>query len=123
MVVAQSLDPSGKFRRQDEVPLGTLTRLIERSRPIRGQLQTRKTVKLLSPVLQLILEPVLLQPVPLPMCILRVLNGQFRQRGWLTLAQRLIANRKLVPKYAHRPTVEDNMMRDNNQNVAIIALA
>ncbi len=81
VVPAQSLEvlrePLGNTERLGR----SSVRLLRRTQPVRRQLQHwRQTGELLAPVTQLPLQHFSLQPVPLPLCIVRVLDEQGSQR-------------------------------------------
>src|SRR4249919_3676323 len=66
---------------------------------------------LLLPVIQVTAEHLLIETPPLPQREIRILDRHRLQRVWAPVMEGLIEQHELPVEHAHRPSVEDNMMK------------
>ena len=92
-----------------------------RSRPIRGQLEIGHARELLRPVIELRLEDLALEPVPLPDRVIGVLDRQLGERRRLAQQERLVKRRQLADQDADRPAVGDGVVHGHHGDVLSLA--
>src|SRR5581483_10271189 len=111
LLPAQPLQPPAQLlTHPDRLPRPRIT-LHRRTAPLRRQLQLRRRPpQLLPPILELLLQHLPPQPVPLPHRIVGILHRQFRQWRGLLLAIRLIQLHKLPPQHLHRPPIRHDVV-------------
>ena len=100
---------------------GTAKSLHRGSRIVRRKIQhERRTVQLLLPVGQLLLDYFILQPIVLPPDKVRVLNRQFGQWRRPTVRKRLVKSSQFPEENFPGPAVRDDVMHRQKQNVIFI---
>src|ERR1043165_878742 len=121
---AQLFQRRCQFPRQGEVQSSTLITAARRTRIIGRQLQhCRRTGELLAPVGQLLVQFLALHPLPLPLRVIRILNRQLFQRGWLVLYQCAVDQRQLRGEYIHTPTIADDVVHRGEEYVLVLIQA
>ncbi len=89
---------------------------------IRGQIDNSGGAgQLLLPIGNLGLQDFTLQPLPLPVREIRILNGQRGQRRRFAGAKGDIERRQLSNQYSRRPTVGDNMVHRQQPHLLLVA--
>ncbi len=93
-----------------------------RAWPVRRQVEDgRSPGELLPPVGKLLLQKLALQPLPLPVGKVRILDRQLRQRRGLPSRKRAVEGRQFPEKEFHRPAVRDDVMHGQQQHVFRLA--
>ncbi|OEZ49782.1 hypothetical protein DUGA6_62670 [Duganella sp. HH105] len=99
-------------------------RLMRGARPVRRQLQQRRSaVQQGTPIIHLPRQGIAAQPVGLPVGVIGILYRQLRQRRRQTLRVRAVQRADLRHQHAHRPTIGNNMMQCQHDDVLGLAQA
>ena len=91
-----------------------------RTRTVRRQTQHFHPPQLTPPVLQLPLQLLALQPLPLPHRVVRILHRQLRQPRPTPVKTRLVQRRQLPKKNLHRPAIRHNVVRRDQQHLGLL---
>src|SRR6185369_15902265 len=95
--------------------------LFGRSRVIRRQVErARRLGQLPLPVIELCFVILTLYRLALPVCEIRVLNRQFRQTRGLPAHMSVVENLQLAQQDTQRPTVSDDVMQRQHQDMVLI---
>src|SRR3954462_898795 len=76
--------------------------------------------QLLSPVIELPFQDLALQPFPLPLRIIGILNWQRRQRRGRTSTKSVIQRVELSQHHSHRPAIRNNVMHPHQQDMVLV---
>src|SRR4051794_21479374 len=76
--------------------------------------------QLLSPVIELPFQHLALQPFPLPLRIIGILNRQRLQWGSLTSAESVIQRVELSQHHSQRPAVRNDVMHHHQQDMVLV---
>ncbi|MNK62151.1 hypothetical protein D3C87_813200 [compost metagenome] len=121
VALTQRLETGAGLRVQYDLDTAAAVILLRRSWTISRQAQQRRSAgQGLLPVITLALQHLAAQPAPLPYRVIRVLQGQRRQRIGLAVAERLIQRHQLMGQHAHRPAVRDDVVHRQQQHMVLI---
>ncbi len=124
VALAQRVEAGGQAFIQGDFDLAAGVVLLRRPRPVGGQgQQSRRAAQGLAPVVALALQHLAAEPAALPHGVVGVLQGQRRQRIGLAVAEGLVKRHQLAGQHAHGPTVGDDVVQGQQQDVVIIGHA
>src|SRR5579872_1691218 len=118
--LAQFLQSTVQLPAQHHHPLPTPVALLRRSHPVRRQLQHLHPTQLLPPVLQLLLQHLALQPLPLPLRKISVLDRRLRQLHFLPVHISFVQSPQFAQKHAPRPPVTDDVVHRHQQHMLVL---
>src|SRR5437588_260161 len=92
-----------------------------RTRVVGAQLEKRwRATQLSAPVVKLFVEPVALEPFPLPDGEVGILNGQLRKRWLAVCDEGLVEFGELLRKDPPGPPVRDDVMQHDRKEVIVV---
>src|SRR5216110_1060011 len=101
--------------------VGPMERLYWLPRPICREFQNgRSAAELFSPVGELPIKLLTLQPLTLPEGKIGILYGQISQRRGLGLHERFIQRANLTKQYTHGPSVTDYVLHGEQEHMLLL---
>src|SRR5262249_19521222 len=90
---------------------------------VRGELERRQLAQALAPVVESGLQTCDPKSFALPCCIIAVAHRQRQQRRYLSGSESSVKRTQLRREHSDRPTIGDDVMERDNQNVFELAAA
>ncbi len=118
-MAAECSERGGQRRRQFERLCRAVERLHRRQGTIGRQLDRLEVGELLLPVLELPVSHLIVEPLPLPRGIVRVLDRQFGERAGPAVPVRVVVRREILDDDLERPAVDGNVMKDKYKPVLL----
>src|SRR5260221_1697274 len=121
---AQPQKFNAKFCRQRELLEGATIRLQRRTRTVGRQIKGGlRAVELFLPKVELLLESLALQALPLGPGEICVVKLQWRQRRGFRLRKSLIKRRQFTGEHAQRPAIANDVVCREQQQMMVLAQA
>src|SRR5205085_938127 len=119
LAARERVEPIEEVARQHEAPRRPTVRRDRRSRPVGRELEEAgRTGEVLSPVGDLLLEPLTREPLPLPRREVRVLDRELGKRRRLAPREGVVEPRELVEEHRQRPPVGGDVVHVQDEIVA-----
>ncbi|MDH6228213.1 hypothetical protein M2169_005183 [Streptomyces sp. MJP52] len=119
----EGAQPGGDVGGDGEGVHGARPGLLAAARPVQGQGGRHGAAQSVRPVGQFAFQAVAGQPLALPHREVRVLGGHRRQVGRLAVGQGVVGGAEFLQHHARRPSVGDDVVGRQQQDVRVVGLA